>query len=325
MRRQPDLTAHRRAAPLQPRFKWRMAAAASGRSPENSRSRLPFLAVFAFTFSSPRGRPSPIRHKLTVLPFTDLRRLPSRPIGAGKASKMDDDDIPQLPADTLQLLQEFQLEKDARAKQFEDLKAGAENSFQHANGGKLSMDLFGEDWNTSQFWYTDATARTLAQQLLDGANESTHIAIVSAPSVYVALRNILAEDAQTKKPAVYLLEYDQRFEVLGKDFVPYDFQYPLRLPPELKGKFDRIMCDPPFLSEECQTKTALTVRFLARQWSTPAENCQGLRFISCTGERMAETIGKLYGKIGVKIREFEPEHSKGLSNEFRCYANFWRS
>lgn len=192
------------------------------------------------------------------------------------------------------------------------------------------MDLFGEDWNASQFWYTDATARLLARQLLKGATEDSAIAVVSAPSVYVALRNILAEEDTIPRPRLCLLEYDYRFEVVGKDFVFYDYQEPIRFfSSDLKGQFDRIICDPPFLSEDCQTKSALTVRYLAREWKP--ENEGGLRFISCTGERMESTILKLYGKIGIKTTDYEPEHSKGLSNEFQCYANFegdawkWRS
>ena len=60
---------------------------------------------------------------------------------------MDDDDLPQLPADTLKLLQEFQKEKDDQTKRFEDLKNESENAFQNGDrNGKLSMDLFGEDW-----------------------------------------------------------------------------------------------------------------------------------------------------------------------------------
>lgn len=241
-------------------------------------------------------------------------------------SDTEDDDIPQLPSDTLALLQQFQTEKDSRAKQFEDLKASAESDFA-AKDGKLSMDLFSEDWQTSQFWYTDATARTLALALLEGADQESAIAVVSAPSVYIALRNILGERGEgPARPTVKLLEYDRRFEVFGSDFVYYDFQQPLRLPAELKGKFDRIICDPPFLSEDCQTKTALSVRYLSRAWSQPTSPDGnvggGMKFISCTGERMADVIGKLYAKVGSKTTDFAPEHSKGLSNEFWCYANF---
>jgi len=55
----------------------------------------------------------------------------------------DDEDMPQLPTDTLQLLADFRLEKDAREKQFEDLKQAAESKFD--DGKPLSMELFGED------------------------------------------------------------------------------------------------------------------------------------------------------------------------------------
>lgn len=224
----------------------------------------------------------------------------------------EDDDL-VLPADTLQLLQEFKTERDARTKQFEDIKAQSERNFENGSA-KLSMDLFEEDWNASQFWYKDETARTLARQLLDGVKGDSAIAVVSAPSVFVQLRNIISEDTVPIKPRVCLLEYDRRFEIFGSDFVYYDFQKPLSLPPELKGRFDRVICDPPFLSEDCQTKTALTAKYLS------CDN--GLRIIISTGERMETIVHKLYADIGVATTTFEPQHSNGLSNEFRCYANF---
>ena len=239
----------------------------------------------------------------------------------------DDDDIPRLSVDTLKLLQDFNEEKSERAKRFDDLKNQSENAFQNDNG-KLSMEIFGEDWNASQFWYTDETARVLAEQLLDGATEDSAIAVVSAPSVYVQLRNILSERETSPKPRLCLLEYDKRFEVVGSDFVFYDYQEPLRLPTDLKAAFDRIICDPPFLSEDCQVKTALTARYLAKHGAPASTLATGIRFITCTGERMEQLIVKLYAPVGVKTTTFEPEHSKGLSNEFRCYANFecadWR-
>jgi len=37
---------------------------------------------------------------------------------------------------------------------------------------------------------------------------------------------------------------------------------------------------------------------------------------------MESLILKLYDKIGVRPTDFDPRHSNGLSNEFRCYANF---
>jgi hypothetical protein len=96
----------------------------------------------------------------------------------------------QLDPSTLALLQEFYTERDEREKQFEDLKSKAEDDFDDVSK-PLSMDLFTESWQDSQFWYKDETATILAEQLLDGVTEDSKIAVVSAPSVYIQLRNLL--------------------------------------------------------------------------------------------------------------------------------------
>ena len=64
--------------------------------------------------------------------------------------------------------------------------------------------------------------------------------------------------------SVALLEYDQRFSVFGSEFVLYDYRSPLDVPGDLREQFDLVVADPPFLSEECLTKTAVTVRLLAK-------------------------------------------------------------
>lgn len=60
------------------------------------------------------------------------------------------------------------------------------------------------------------------------------------------------------RPQIKLLEFDERFSVF-KEFVPYDFEKTFKLPPELKGTFDAIICDPPFLSQDCQTKGKISI------------------------------------------------------------------
>lgn len=113
-----------------------------------------------------------------------------------------------------------------------------------------------------------------------------------------------------------LLEHDKRFAVFNDEFIFYDFNEPTKLPASIRGTADRLICDPPFLSEDCQTKTALTMRWLMK----PSPST---RIISCTGERMAELITtKLYKPQGVRTTTFLPQHANGLSNEFLSYANF---
>ncbi|KAL8739247.1 MAG: hypothetical protein Q9181_000138 [Wetmoreana brouardii] len=120
-------------------------------------------------------------------------------------------------------------------------------------------------------------------------------------------------------PKVKLFEFDMRFQIFP-EFIYYDFAKPTTIIPCEKGSYDRILCDPPFLSTDCQTKVAITVRWLSKISSNGTQE-QGPRIIVCTGERMEELVYKLYG--GIKATEFRPKHAEDrLSNDFRCYANF---
>ncbi|KAI1080288.1 putative N6-adenine methyltransferase-domain-containing protein [Whalleya microplaca] len=230
------------------------------------------------------------------------------------------EDRKTLSAHALAALQEFLGERDAHVDKFERLKVEAEQDAAAALAKQtLSMNTFTEDWNKSQFWYSDETADLIAKQLLDGVRDDEVIAVVSTPSVFVALKNLMnAADAASPKPKVYLLEHDQRFSVFP-EFLFYDFHQPIKLPAHLRGSVDRIICDPPFLSEDCQTKMALTVRWLSRP-SAP-KSTPGARLIVCTGERMAPLVTKLYRSLSLRATTYEPVH-RTLSNEFWCYANF---
>ena len=69
-----------------------------------------------------------------------------------------------------------------------------------------------------------------------------------------------------------LFEYDKRFAAFGDKFVFYDYKSPLGVPKELGSSFDVVLADPPFLSDECLTKTAVTIKFLTKH-----------KIILCTG------------------------------------------
>ncbi|ERE88312.1 EEF1A lysine methyltransferase 1 [Cricetulus griseus] len=205
-------------------------------------------------------------------------------------SDSEDDDIPQLSSHALAALQEFY------AEQKQSTIPGRDD--------KYNVGVIEENWQLSQFWYSQDTALRLAQEAIAAAGEGGRIACVSAPSVYQKLRELHREDI-----SVYIFEYDRRFAIYGEEFVFYDYNNPLDLPGRIpEHSFDIVVADPPYLSEECLRKTSETVRFLTRG-----------KVLLCTGAVMEEQATQL---LGVKMCKFIPEHSRNLANEFRCYTNY---
>ncbi|ODV98095.1 hypothetical protein PACTADRAFT_47917 [Pachysolen tannophilus NRRL Y-2460] len=242
------------------------------------------------------------------------------------SNKDDDEEVLTLSAHALEALQLFKDEETERKLQFEKLSLQAEKDYedlqQEKPSASMTIDDFKEDWQLSQFWYSDQTADILADALLEGADEDTVICIASAPSVYAAIAKRPRESLPTKH--IYLLEFDKRFGILAgsKHFSFYDYKNPTTIPEHLRNKVDRILIDPPFLEKDCQIKSSISARTLLKKDKTSKTKNGDLKykFISCTGERMQDLIKKIYPDS--HITTFFPEHKNGLSNEFRCYASF---
>ncbi|KAL4609142.1 N(6)-adenine-specific DNA methyltransferase 2-like [Arapaima gigas] len=203
-------------------------------------------------------------------------------------SDSDDSDTPRLSAAALAALQEFYTEESQhRAPQTSEFGVGSVE----------------EDWGMSQFWYSEETAQRLAQEVAREVGQGGRVACVSTPSVYQKLK----QGGASVSPV--LLEFDRRFSLYGDEFVFYDYSNPLCLPPELTAhSFDMVVADPPYLSEECLSKVALTIKFLTKG-----------KVLLCTGAIMEQHAEKL---LGVKMCSFLPKHNRNLANEFRCYVNY---
>lgn len=179
--------------------------------------------------------------------------------------------IRTLSANALAALQEFRLEEQQHQEAFQKMYDAADEEYSQTQK-KEGMKLFKEDWQLSQFWYTESTADTLADSLLEGADSQTVIAIVSAPSVYAAIKRRAPENVPTEH--IYLLEFDKRFELLaGKEhFLFYDYQKPEEFGCKLKGKVDRLIIDPPFLNDDCQTKCMYSASLFDLKYSVILTN-----------------------------------------------------
>ncbi|KAF9213331.1 hypothetical protein BGZ59_005522 [Podila verticillata] len=222
------------------------------------------------------------------------------------ASDSESDYELELSEETRKILQQVMAEKEAETERFEALKRQAESDFDQAK--QADMSLFTENWQLSQFWYDDETSRALGQEALDNTNDSSVIVCISSPSAFVKLMSM----EPPKNAKIYVFEFDTRFDIYGEQFVHYDFNHPdsFRLLDELKGKVDYIIADPPFLSDECLTKTLETVDVLRKPETG--------KVLFCTGAKMTDLLlSRQY-----TLTSFDPKHKGGLSNDFRSYSNY---
>ena len=123
--------------------------------------------------TNPLSDPVPLSPLLTSNGTTNLDTMDSE----------DDDDVPVLSSTALAALQSFYTERDKQLEDFEQLRTNKKEN--------ISISDFKEDWNASQFWFTDDTAMFLARQLLKDITTESTIAVVSAPSVYIQLKKLL--------------------------------------------------------------------------------------------------------------------------------------
>ncbi|KAK6061862.1 n(6)-adenine-specific DNA methyltransferase 2-like family protein [Cooperia oncophora] len=170
-----------------------------------------------------------------------------------------DDDVPTLPPDTLEILRRFQEEQQKIAD---------------------GMEVVAEDWQLSQFWYSPDTARQLCRELVYAVGGKGRIACISCPTLVQYFPEV--EQYDNNMITVTLFEYDTRFaKKFPSEYISYDYRHPLAIPEELKGSYDVVIADPPFLADECLLKTAQTVRLLAKS---------DARILLCTGTIMEERV-----------------------------------
>ena len=98
----------------------------------------------------------------------------------------DDDDIPQLSAETFSALQDFYKEQEQKEQIVNELTCSLDSG-----DNTCGIPTVSEDWQLSQFWYDDETALTLAKEvvrLADILGEDASVACISCPTLYTAIR-----------------------------------------------------------------------------------------------------------------------------------------
>ncbi|CAL4145393.1 unnamed protein product, partial [Meganyctiphanes norvegica] len=202
-----------------------------------------------------------------------------------------DDDSPALTNETMSALLEYYKEQQERENKLQEIASG------------IIPDSFEEDWSMSKF--SHANHKGLKILLECTTSSTTYVKINEIRNTWCTSVNEMDFEKKVK-----VLEYDTRFAVYKEDFVFYDFKSPINVPQELREGFDVVVADPPYLSDECLTKTAITVKYIAKS---------DAKIILCTGGIMEDLANRL---LGVKKCQFEIKHDKGLSNPFLCYSNY---
>jgi len=199
------------------------------------------------------------------------------------------DDL-QLSAEAQRALKEFYDEQNEKLlSQYDDKK-------------DVTDVKFDEDWQLSQFWYDENTCDRIVECVHKIIGSNGSVALISCPTLYKTFK------AKSPTISIKLFEYDKRFSAYGSDFIFYDYNEPMKFDEELLNSFDLVVVDPPFLSEECLTKSLQTTKSLTRK-----------HVILCTGEIMEELATKI---LNVHKCSFEPKHKNNLANQFACFTNF---
>ena len=165
-----------------------------------------------------------------------------------------------------------------------------------------------EDGDFNQYWYTRHTIAVLADEVEQAGGRC---AFLATPSVYFSL------GSETSLAAGAVFDLDPRFgpptEKKGGTYVCYDFNEPAAFPTELRGAFDMVVIDPPFIVEEVWVKFAETAKLLLREGGK----------VLCT--TVPENAPFMETLLGVMPQRFWPAMrtiAGGLPYQYVVYANY---
>ncbi|CAM9183992.1 unnamed protein product [Pylaiella littoralis] len=104
-----------------------------------------------------------------------------------------------------------------------------------------------ENGDLNQYWYSQATIDTIAAEVAEFGAGGT--AFLSTPSIFFSLDKELRAKCK-------VFDLDTKW---AKDpgFVRYDFTKPEDIPEAVRGKFDMVVVDPPFITRQVRYTAAI--------------------------------------------------------------------
>mmetsp|Transcript_20915 Transcript_20915/g.37665 ORF Transcript_20915/g.37665 Transcript_20915/m.37665 type:complete len:251 (-) Transcript_20915:55-807(-) len=131
-----------------------------------------------------------------------------------------------------------------------------------------------EKGDINQYWYSPITIEKMVAEVKEHGGEPLKVAFVSTPSLFFSLTT-----EQRRECAV--LDYDRKWES-DPGFVFYDYNEPESVPEEIKGTFEMLVIDPPYITREVWAQYAITAKLLLAPngrilLSTVAENAEMMK------------------------------------------------
>ncbi|KAF5328489.1 hypothetical protein D9611_014542 [Ephemerocybe angulata] len=178
----------------------------------------------------------------------------------------------------------------------------------------ISLDdykkTFGEDWQLSQFWYSNEFADHLSTKLHGMCTRETKIAFMCSPTAFVSFQHM------KQLPGAHVFEVDSRFAALSpRQFVPYDLDSPDDFPKKFQGFFDIVVVDPPFLNEVTNVKVSSTIRQIIKPKG---------KLLLITSTSIEDIFKKVYSEppLGpLRKTALDVQHGQ-LANDFASWGNW---
>ena len=160
-----------------------------------------------------------------------------------------------------------------------------------------------ENADFNQYWFSEKTIQFILNQIQKN-NAGGRIGLIATPSIFFSL----LADTQEKS---YLFDIDDVLISKHKNGRKYDFNWTDydKYFSDLKGTFDFIVIDPPFITEEAWSKFAAFGKYLAN------EKCKFLV------SSIAENAQNLKKFLGVDMKEFKPSIPH-LVYQYNFFANY---
>jgi len=171
-------------------------------------------------------------------------------------------------------------------------------------GGFIAKNPENGDFN--QYWYSAKTIQGMVEAVEAACGDDSRVAFVSTPSVYFSLT-----DAGLKQRSRFF-DIDKKWE---KDpcFVYYDFNDPEGFPEELKGQFDMVVIDPPFITRQVWEKYQQTAKVLVKDPSK-------YLVLNSTVQENLSMMQDLFGS-DIEATKFQPSIPH-LVYQYHFFSNF---